>query len=824
MSLSGVTLQILLLAVIVFTVSGVQKLTVTPERGTTLNISSSLPKGCKVCTRAGRSRQCNTFLLLRDNTPVSVEFECSRPQDVFSVETVQNIECTIKSCNSHIIQADSALLPLLDFNRKFTWNLKASAPKAFKIDFSNTGLRQINPSERCPDRHSYALQAFQTTGNVVVGKYCRTGTIRSAQILNQGSFSLDVPAGQKLQNGQFDVSVGEEIKSLAKITLMLPKGASSSELLSPNYPDSFPDDDVMEWYFQVPDTHKTAVQLLKLTQPRCLKKDTAVEYHSKGRGALVLRLTDPQPEQDRGNFSLTLRNCEMDRRVAGSPGLSINLKVSSSSKSSLVLCKVDVSKLEDLSLHIEKLRPASACEMKINSVPKEKITVTSNSDLTFQDCLPEDVQVTAMRVIVCNQLKDCPKTPASLSVPLLPTCLPAPLSSVTWTLRPPRHGTVELTSPTGSIKQSLPGQPCNDSIVIKVAEDGGTTVGHFCPQGSIQKVQIHTNVSVTVSGMGGKALRTSFKDVLNVRLKEEISERYIFTVSPKRDTPVLLATPGWPVGMKSYSTVSWIVTVPTSMDAHLMFANLSQPKCSNRHTNIRVQRVGYLTEDYSRREDEEAEREITVSQSFYLNMSNCMPERGNFSVITKITLQNSKNLLTIILSVVAALFVVFVIVLVSVCVVIRKKKKKKQKKLNYQVSIYNPNDTSFLPGPNGFPKTREDNESHVYASIEDTLVYTDLLRKGSEIGVYGEFDTYRPFTGHTDSQKPLVSKNTGADDMQVGANQQFGVSSQEAPPLPIRPSSHNQSLVDNEIYQTEDQSEEEHSPNMGPRLGPEGGN
>lgn len=74
-----------------------------------------------------------------------------------------------------------------------------------------------------------------------------------------------------------------------------------------------------------------------------------------------------------------------------------------------------------------------------------------------------------------------------------------------------------------------------------------------------------------------------------------------------------------------------------------MFANLSRPKCSNRHTNIRVQRVGSREEDYSRREDEEAEPEIVVSERFYLNMSNCMPERGHFSVITKITLRESKS-------------------------------------------------------------------------------------------------------------------------------------------------------------------------------------
>lgn len=150
--------------------------------------------------------------------------------------------------------------------------------------------------------------------------------------------------------------------------------------------------------------------------------------------------------------------------------------------------------------------------------------------------------------------------------------------------------------------------------------------------------------------------------------------------------------------------------------------------------------------------------------------------------------------------------------------------RKKKKKLNQQVSIYNPNGTIFLPGHNGFPETHEDDDTHEYACIEDTLVYTHLLRKGREIGVYGEIDTYRPFTGNTDSQKPLVSKDTGADDTPVEAYQKFRSASQPAPPLPVRPPSHGQSLVDNDIYQTEDQSEEERSPNLGPRLEPEGGN
>lgn len=74
------------------------------------------------------------------------------------------------------------------------------------------GLRQINVTDRCPDRHSYTLQSFQATGAVVIGKYCRVGRIANVQILNQGGFSVDIPAGEKLQRAQFNVRVGDEIK------------------------------------------------------------------------------------------------------------------------------------------------------------------------------------------------------------------------------------------------------------------------------------------------------------------------------------------------------------------------------------------------------------------------------------------------------------------------------------------------------------------------------------------------------------------------------------------------------------------------------------
>lgn len=94
--------------------------------------------------------------------------------------------------------------------------------------------------------------------------------------------------------------------------------------------------------------------------------------------------------------------------------------------------------------------------------------------------------------------------------------------------------------------------------------------------------------------------------------------------------------------MEPYSTVSWLVSVSQGTEARLTFANLSQPKCQTRHTSVRVQRLDRIEEDYSRREDEPAD-DVVVSHNFYLNMSNCMPEKGQFSVVTKLTLKKSSS-------------------------------------------------------------------------------------------------------------------------------------------------------------------------------------
>lgn len=86
---------------------------------------------------------------------------------------------------------------------------------------------------------------------------------------------------------------------------------------------------------------------------------------------------------------------------------------------------------------------------------------------------------------------------------------------------------MELSAPAGYMRQSLPGQPCNDSVVIHVAEDMGT-IGEFCPQGAIQKLQIHhCNVTITVSHSEGEALP---KFMMSALMKTEISGKRLIQI------------------------------------------------------------------------------------------------------------------------------------------------------------------------------------------------------------------------------------------------------------------------------------------------------
>lgn len=89
------------------------------------------------------------------------------------------------------------------YNRTFTWNLKPPIPKAVRLIFNWPGLKQIQPTDSCPDKHVYMI----TVANISVGRFCHNGHIREFDVQNFGKLSLEVSGGQPLEMEVYTVSL-----------------------------------------------------------------------------------------------------------------------------------------------------------------------------------------------------------------------------------------------------------------------------------------------------------------------------------------------------------------------------------------------------------------------------------------------------------------------------------------------------------------------------------------------------------------------------------------------------------------------------------------
>ncbi|KAJ8000391.1 hypothetical protein DPEC_G00204330 [Dallia pectoralis] len=728
-----------------------QMISVTPEPNSNVTFRKDMnAKECNMC--AGSI--CNDQTLEVNS---SVEINCS--PNVYNVEINRKIECK-ESCSMNIVQAESSLLS--DFNRTFTWDLKGPAGRSFQLDFPSSGMRQIPPSKSCPDKLTYTIITYQRTGLATIGVFCKGGTITTVQGLFKGRVSLEVPGNQKLEPVEFNVTVGPEIKMWAVVKVDLPRGVSDTEFLSANFPRGFPSDSMMRWDFTVPGRHNYTINILDYTEPLCQKlgstvpgqNEVKIEYDGKEGGVMDISSTlmDPQPTDSQGSFSMTLVNCVVNKTQ---PDLKLNFTVSVMRSSHPVVCAVNSPEDEGLTFHIENTGFDPDCEMRLDSVIQENITVLpgSNGNLSFLDCLTKSLSIIASKTLGCQSLDVCSLS-ETLTVPVMPSCLSAPLQSFTWHLNVPTYSTVDLLSPRGSLRQSLPGQECDGGLSFHLAEGDGSSIGYFCPDGIIRKVQVSSNISITATS---KDLQQE-DPFLNVSFSKDISESIIYTVQPKMGSPNFLATPSWPGGMKALSTVSWVVIVPPHLQAELLFTNMSQPKCGQRHTHITVQTRSSQEEIFSLDEGEVAVDKLMVSESFYLNLSNCLPEEGQFRVLSRVTLQKtSKLLLGGIIGAVGAVLLLLLVLPVAYFILRRKKRTPAS-----EASIYMGKQSNFSPGQSVFPKTRPDNESHVYNSIEETQMYGHLLRDEDFVGgIQDHFqgpagDSYRTFMAVPDGGPEIM--------------------------------------------------------------------
>lgn len=714
------------------------RIDVTPARDTTV-FFRRIPGqdlDCSTCKGEGPSETCqNSVLKLDDPVPTTVNFNCSQPGDVFNVEINQGIDCTATGCSSIAVHPGSTRF--LNFTRSFIWDVKVPLSNTVQLDFPAPGMRQIKPSEHCLNKHTYTIISYRA-GRTNVGTFCQNGTISRIQVLYKGRVTLEVPKGSDLNPSDFKVSVGPESKMSVEVDSKLPRGESLEDFFTPEYTKGLLREDKIKWNFAVEPLHNFTVKYLDKTEPECQTGAVSIEYQLEDNSMLTKTLKDDPPENKKGDFSVTLANCNAKK------GLSLNFEVSVFRGGTPKLCTVDLQKEEELSLQIEKKNPMSNCEMRINSLVQEKIVVpvSSKVELSFLDCSADNLQLTATKSIECPGGSPCAASGTDLTIPSLDTCLPA-LHQFTWLLRAP-EGSINLSSPQGNLHQSVPEKECNQ-VTFQVSEIGGSNIGQFCStgEGTIQKIQIKGNASITATPKGAQTLNQEKGPLLKAIFNPKFSEDIVYFVSPLVMGSTYLTTPNWPDGMMPSSSVSWAVLVSRDYQAELVFTNVSKPQCASGHSTVEI-RTQDSDKNQSWREDQDLPPMVIQQQSFYLIMSNCEPKRDRFAVLSKITLQReTRKFLGIILAVVGIVLLLLIIALIVICV-IRKKKKPKANRS----SIYMPKGKPILPGNATFPKTRADNESHVYASIEDQPVVD------SNTGAWSnghQMDTYRPFTGPSDS-------------------------------------------------------------------------
>uniref|UniRef100_A0A8C1N397 CUB domain containing protein 1a n=1 Tax=Cyprinus carpio TaxID=7962 RepID=A0A8C1N397_CYPCA len=548
-------------------------------------------------------------------------------------------DCSTTDCSIIAVHPDSTRF--LEFTRTFNWHLKVQSGKMFQLDFPSPGMRQIKPSESCPDKHTYIITTYQRVGLTNIGSFCRNGTISRIQVLYKGRVTLEVPKGTDLNPSDIKVSMGPAMD------VKLPRGAFSVDFFTPDYLTGYYDEQKMKWNFAVKPMHNFTVRFQHYIPPECQKKTVMCDYALGDKTSFTVAPTETQPANKQGDFSLTLTNC-------------------------------DTKKVNHFEIHLPH----------------------------YFDLFPF--------FPFLNIIIDCPSVSArdatgpSLTIPTLDLNLPVPLHQFTWLLRLRDQSTVDLMPPKGSsLHQSVPDKQCNERVSLLISETEGSSIGQFCSaaEGTIQKIQIKGNVSITV--LPSRELTVS-QQCISVFFTENV----IYTVSPLISGPMYLATPNWPDGMNPSSSASWIITIPQEYKAELLFSNVSKPKCDSGHTEVSIGPLDSQGQTQSWREDQSFTGPVVQQQSFYLNMSNCEPKSDRFAVLSKISLQKeiSKHFKVCVCS-----FITFTL--------------RKNKPNNNRSSIFMPRGKPVLPGNASFPKTRADNESHVYASIDDPTMYGHLVDK-----------------------------------------------------------------------------------------------
>ncbi|KAK9396485.1 CUB domain-containing protein 1 [Crotalus adamanteus] len=247
----------------------------------------------------------------------------------------------------------------------------------------------------------------------------------------------------------------------------------------------------------------------------------------------------------------------------------------------------------------------------------------------------------------------------------------------------------------------------------------------------IEKIQIKDNVTITLKTYGKRWFNESNaqKGDLKLFFKPVLQEDCIFTLSPDPKTKVYIQTPNWLEGLLPLMSVYWNISVPPKQVAQLTFLKERMGvTCEKSRAFIYIKEQSPKAVETVFRDDNVLPKTLNMRQHFWINVSNCKPSaKQQLSLQFLVTFQKNSDV-TVIIGVVAGGMAVLAIIGLLICCVKKKRKNKRKESQNPVVGVYNANVNTLLPGRQGiFKKERKKNDSHVYAVIEDVMVYGHLL-------------------------------------------------------------------------------------------------
>ncbi|XP_065789953.1 CUB domain-containing protein 1 [Muntiacus reevesi] len=718
------------------------------------------------------SKRWETTLSIKAGEKKVFSFSCQDPHNYFVIEIQKNIDCVSGQCpfGEVHLQPSTSVLPTL--NRTFIWDIKANKNVSLELQFSLSRLRQIGPTESCPDGVTHRISGrIDASTMVKIGTFCGNGTVSRIKMQEGVSLALDLPWFHSRNVSGFSIANRLSIKRLCIIESVF-EGEGSATLMSANYPDGFPEDELMTWQFVIPAPLRASVSFLQFSVSNCVKKEERVEYYIPGSttNPEVFKLEDQQPGNMAGNFNLSLQGCDQDAQNPGILRLQFQVSVQHPQNGSNKTYVVDLSKERTMSLSIEP-RPSKlkrefvpGCFVCLNSrTCSTNLTLTAGSKHSIS-FLCDDLTrlwINAEKTISCLDHRYCHRTRHSLQLPQSILQLPLQLHDFTWKLLVPKDRLSLALVPAQKLQQHTHERVCNTSfsyLVASAVPGQDLYFGSFCSGGSIEQIQVKENISVTLRTFAPNFQQESSKQDLTVSFIPHFKEESVFTVTSDTKNKVYLRTPNWDRGLPSLASVSWNISVPRNQVACLTFLKeRTGVVCQTGRAFMIIQEQRAHAEEIFSLEEEVLPKPSFRYHSFWVNISNCSPMSGKqLDLLFWVSLSPRTTDLTVIVLAVVGGGALLLFALGFIICFVKKNKKKKITK-GPAVGIYNGNVNTQMPmQPKKFQKRRKDNDSHVYAVIDDTMVYGHLLQDASGPFLQAEVDTYRPFQGPTGDFPPSL--------------------------------------------------------------------